>query len=352
MEKKKRRFTFCADKKLVQLNKYKSIPWNWIIETNAPLAPSSSNNTMTMTIVPSLHFLLPQNPKPFQIPNFILKTHYAPFNFRPQFSRETNTPPSPTDRGLIFQEKVQYLKNLKVNPQKAFQVNPNLRSTPLSTVKSVEQCLSSMGIHRSAMGRILDMLPELLNRDPATDLYPILDFLLNDVGIPYPDVHKSISRCPRLLICSVEEQLKPTLKFLMKLGFTGSNSLTCQNTVLLVSSVEGTLIPKIEFLKSLGLSESEVNCMVVRSPALLTYSVEKNLKPKVEYFLNEMNGNVSELNRFPQYFSFSLEGRIKPRHKVLVENRVKLPLHLMLKGDDGVFYETLINTRLRKLDGR
>ncbi|MED6199591.1 hypothetical protein PIB30_077336 [Stylosanthes scabra] len=263
----------------------------------------------------SLHSFLPQNQKPWQNPNFTLKIQNPPFKFRPQFSRETITPPSSTDRGLIFQEKVQYLKNLNVNPQKAFQVNPNLRSTPLSTLKSVEQCLSSMGIHRSAMGRILDMLPELLNRDPDMDLYPILDFLLNDVGIPYPDVRKSILRCPRLLISSVEEQLKPTLKFLMKLGFTGSNSITCQNTVLLVSSVEGTLAPKIEFLKSLGLSELEVNYMIVRSPALLTYSVEKNLKPKVEYFLKEMNGNISELKRFPQYFSFSLEGRIKPRHK-------------------------------------
>ncbi|QHO11988.1 hypothetical protein HN51_069744 [Arachis hypogaea] len=146
--------------------------------------------------------------------------------------------------------------------------------------------------------------------------------------------------------------MKPTLKFLMKLGFAGSISLTCQNTVLLVSSVEETLVPKIEFLKCSGLSESEVNCMVVRSPALLTYSVEKNLKPKVEYFLNEMNGKVSELKRFPPYFKFGLEGSIKPRHKVLVENGVKPPLHLILKGDDGGFYETLINTRLRKLDGR
>ncbi|MED6160793.1 hypothetical protein PIB30_054627 [Stylosanthes scabra] len=308
--------------------------------------------TTTTAISLSLHFFLPRNPKPLQNPNFTLKIQNPPFKFRPQFSWETITPPSSTDRGLIFQEKVQYLKNLNVNPQKAFQVNPNLRSTPLSTLKSVEQCLSSMGINRSAMGRILDMLPELLNRDPDMDLYPILDFLLNDVGNPYPDVRKSILRCPRLLISSVEEQMKPTLKFLMKLGFTGSNSLTCQNTVLLVSSVEGTLAPKIEFLKSLGLSELEVNYMIVRSPALLTYSVEKNLKPKVEYFLNEMNGNISELKRFPQYFSFSLEGRIKPRHKVLVENGVKLPLYLMLKGDDGGFYETLINTRLRKLDGR
>ncbi|XLS58153.1 hypothetical protein HN51_007908 [Arachis hypogaea] len=213
-------------------------------------------------------------------------------------------------------------------PQKSFQVNPNLRSTPLSAVKSVEQWEESSTCSLSFS----------TETPPRTSIRS---------SISSSTTLESLT--PRLLICSVEEQLKPTLKFLMKLGFAGSTSLTCQNTVLLVSSVEETLVPKIEFLKCS--SESEVNCMVVRSPALLTYSVEKNLKPKVEYFLNEMNGNVSELKRFPPYFKFGLEGSIKPRHKVLVENGVKPPLHLILKGDDGGFYETLINTRLRKLDG-
>lgn len=130
----------------------------------------------------------------------------------------------------------------------------------------------------------------------------------------------------------------------------GPHSLTCQNTVLLVSSVEDTLLPKIEFLKGLGFTQVEVNNMVVRSPGLLTFSIEKNLVPKVEYFLEEMNGDVVELKRFPQYFSFSLEGRIKPRHKMLLENGLHLPLKPMLKVSDGGFNFRLLEMRLRKLD--
>ncbi|XP_019454495.1 PREDICTED: transcription termination factor MTEF1, chloroplastic [Lupinus angustifolius] len=302
------------------------------------------------------HFLLSQTPiskKPFQNPNFnppnnISSRQSQPSSFS-QFPHQPTTPSS--DRGLLFRQKFQYLQNLNVNPNKAFELNPNLRSSPISIIKSVEQCLLSMGISRSEMGRVLDMLPELLTFDPHNDLYPIFDFLLNEVEIPYTNVKKSILRCPRLLVSSVELQLRPALCFLRELGFVGPHSLTCQSTLLLVSSVEGTLLPKIEFLKGLGFTHVEVKNMVVRSPGLLTFSIENNLGPKVKYFLEEMNGDVVELKGFPQYFSFSLERRIKPRHRMLVENELHLPLRQMLKVSDGRFESWLFEMRLRKLEG-
>ncbi|RHN55426.1 putative transcription regulator mTERF family [Medicago truncatula] len=298
-------------------------------------------------------FLFSQNPipKPFLNPNFNPKS-YQIFNFKPisQFSHQSTT--TTPNRGLIFREKVLYLEKLKVNPEKAFKQNPNLRSCPLRTLKSVEQCLSSIGIHRSQMGRILDMLPELLTCEPYSDIYPLLDFLLNEVEIPYHDVHKSILRCPRLLVSSVENRLRPALCFLRELGFVGPHSLTCQTTLLLVSSVEDTLLPKVEFLMGLGFTRVEVSNMVVRSPGLLTFSVDKNLAPKFEFFLKEMNGDVAELKRFPQYFSFSLEGRIKPRHAMLVRLGLSLSLQEMLQVSDGGFDSRLLELRLKELEGR
>uniref|UniRef100_A0A1S2XJ21 Transcription termination factor MTEF1, chloroplastic n=2 Tax=Cicer arietinum TaxID=3827 RepID=A0A1S2XJ21_CICAR len=244
------------------------------------------------------------------------------------------------------------LEKLKVNPEKAFKENPTLRSCSLRTLKSVIQCLSSMGIHRNVMGRILDMLPELLTYEPHDDIYPLLDFLLNEVRIPYPDVQKSILRCPRLLVSSIENRLRPALCFLKELGFVGPHSLTCQTTLLLVSSVEDTLLPKVEFLMGLGFTRVEVSNMIVRSPGLLTLSVANNLAPKVEFFLKEMNGDVAELKMFPQFFSFSLERRIKPRHVLLVQLGLSLPLQEMLQVSDGGFDSMLLELRLRALEGR
>lgn len=92
--------------------------------------------------------------------------------------------------------------------------------------------------------------------------------------------------------------------------------------------------------------------MVVRSPGLLTSSIEKNFRPKVEYFLDEMKGDLAELKRFPQFFSFSLEGKIKPRHRVLVEHGFSLTLPEMLKVSDGEFNSRLIEMQLRRIDDR
>lgn len=132
----------------------------------------------------------------------------------------------------------------------------------------------------------------------------------------------------------------------------GRNSITCQTTLLLVSSVEGTVLPKIQYLLSLGLSYEEVSNMVLRSPGLLTFSIRNNFTPKAKYFLEEMKGDLAELKRFPQYFSFSLEGKIKPRHRLLVELGFSLPLFEMLKVSDGEFNARLIEMRLRSVAGR
>lgn len=301
-------------------------------------------------------------PKPFQNPNSnCTKPFFTSLNgsllFKPltQFSSQPNTPSlahSTSNRGLLFREKILYLEKLNVNPNKALRENPNFRSAPLFSLKSVVRCLSSMGIERSAMGRILDMYPQLLTCDPYSDLYPIFDFLLNEVAIPFPDIRRSIIRCPRLLVCSVDEQLRPALSFLRNLGFVGSNSINYQTALLLVSNVEGTLLPKIEYLQSLGFAYEELTNMVIRSPGLLTFSIKNNFVPKVEYFLKEMNGDVAELKRFPQYFSFSLEKKIKPRHRLLLEHGLSLPLANMLKVSDGEFNAWLIEMRLQSLDGR
>ncbi|KAK3421895.1 hypothetical protein EUGRSUZ_G02491 [Eucalyptus grandis] len=196
------------------------------------------------------------------------------------------------------------------------------------------------------------MFPQLLTSDPDADLYPVFDFLLHEALIPFPDLPKSVLRCPRILVCSVDAQLRPALAFLRHFGFVGRHAITCQTSLLLVSSVEHTLLPKIEFLQSLGLDHGEVSRMAIRSPGLLTMSVENNMRPKAEFFLRDMRGSLAELKRFPQYFSFSLERKIRPRHRMLEEHGLEMPLPEMLKISDGEFTSRLIEMRLRRVDAR
>ncbi|XP_030548921.1 transcription termination factor MTEF1, chloroplastic [Rhodamnia argentea] len=270
----------------------------------------------------------------------------------PPSAAASSSASSTSDSGLLFREKLLYLQSLNVDPQKALRQNPDFRSSPLSSLRSVESCLASFGIPRPSLGRILDMFPQLLTSDPDSDLYPVFDFLLHEAHIPFPDLQKSILRCPRILACSVDAQLRPTLSFLRSFGFVGRHAITSQTSLLLVSNVEHTLLPKIEFLQSLGFEYREVSRMAIRSPGLLTMSVQNNLRPKAEYFLRDMRGNLAELKRFPQYFSFSLERKIRPRHQMLEEHGLEIPLAEMLTVSDGEFTARLIEMRLRRVDAR
>uniref|UniRef100_A0A0A8ZDE6 Uncharacterized protein n=1 Tax=Arundo donax TaxID=35708 RepID=A0A0A8ZDE6_ARUDO len=54
-----------------------------------------------------------------------------------------------------------------------------------------------------------------------------------------------------------------------------------------------------------------------------------------------MGGGVEDIMAFPQYFAFSLEKRIAPRHRAAAEAGVALPLPDMLKATDEEFWEML-----------
>lgn len=91
----------------------------------------------------------------------------------------------------------------------------------------------------------------------------------------------------------------------------------------------------------LGYTKEEAIGMVLRCPSLFTFSIENNFKPKIEYFLGEMKGKLEDIKEFPQYFAFSLEKRIKPRHLEVLQSGVEVPLPILLKSTDQEFSELL-----------
>ncbi|XP_010937177.1 transcription termination factor MTEF1, chloroplastic [Elaeis guineensis] len=301
---------------------------------------------MALRLQPSL--IPPPSAKPPKNPNPKPRTACTPLRpLSPTVLSSSTLAVAGGDAGLRFREKLLYLEHdLGVDSSKALSLNPALRAAPLSSLCSIADFLASFGLRPADSGRIFSMYPHLLTCDPSADLRPVFDFLLGPTDIPSADIRKAVVRCPRLLVSSVPGQLQPALYFLRRLGFVGQHRISCQTTVLLVSSVEGTLIPKLDYLQSLGFSSWETKKMVLRSPGLLTFSIENNFRPKVAFLVREMGREISELKEFPQYFSFSLEGKIKPRHQMLVENGFSMPLSEMLKVSDGEFRQRLVEMRL------
>lgn len=223
-----------------------------------------------------------------------------------------------------------------VDSGKALSLNPLIHSTSLNSIHNIIAFLQSKGILQKDLPRIIGMCPKILTANINNELIPVFNFLSYDLNVPDHSYRKVINKCPRLLVSSVEDQLKPALFYLKRLGFCDLEALAYQDCVLLVSNVENTLVPKLDYLISLGFSKPEAIEMVLRCPGLFTFSLENNFKPKFEYF-KEMKRNLSELKDFPQYFAFSLEKRIKPRHLEAVECGVKMSLQLLLKTTEEEF---------------
>lgn len=232
---------------------------------------------------------------------------------------------------------------------RALSQNPALHAAPLKSIHSITSYLLSKGIHQKDLPKIFGVCPQVLTSTIKSDLDPVFRFLSQELGVPDEGFRRVINKCPRVLACSATGQLKPVLAYLLGLGFRDLKALAYQDPMLLVSSLEGTLLPKFRYLEGLGLAREEVVDMVLRCPALFTFSVERNFKPKFEYFDGEMKRGLEELRGFPQYFSFSLEGRIKPRHIEAVRLGVKVPLPLLLKITYDEFKELLTTLSLYRI---
>lgn len=114
-----------------------------------------------------------------------------------------------------------------------------------------------------------------------------------------------------------------------------------RHTDLLSCSVEEKLIPRLEFLQRVGFSSRDARSMARRFPQIFCYSIKENLVPKLGFFSGEMERELTELKDFPQYFSFSLEKKIKPRHRLCKENNVFYELPALLKPSDSEFLRRL-----------
>jgi len=242
-------------------------------------------------------------------------------------------------------DKMLSLELMGVDYGGALELNPALRDAAPESIHAVVSFLQSRGLQFKDLGRVFGMCPSVLTAGVRADLRPVFAFLSEDLGVPESAHRRVVIKCPRVLACSVRDQLRPALIYLRRLGFRDSRALALQDPILLVSSVERTLAPKLEFLAGLGMSRDDAVAMVLRCPALFTFSIKRNYRPKFEYLVDAMGGGVEDVKAFPQYFAFSLEKRIAPRHRAAEDAGVALPLPDMLKATDVEFREMLDKER-------
>ncbi|XP_019106274.2 transcription termination factor MTEF1, chloroplastic isoform X2 [Beta vulgaris subsp. vulgaris] len=254
--------------------------------------------------------------------------------------KPSQTPPKnnliPTSPDPEFQAKFLFLDSIGLDSLSLLPPSAIAAAPSLSDLKSSFDYLTSLGFSPPQLRRIFTMCPEILSLR-FHDTAPVFAFLLREVKVPASDLPRVICSRPRLLVSDVETRLRPTLYFLQSIGIHEVN----RHTNLLSASVEDKYMPKIHYFEKLGFAYHDCVSMFRRFPPLFCYSVKENFEPKFNYFVVEMGRDLKELKAFPQYFSFSLEKRIKPRHQTCVETGVCFPLPLMLKMKENEFRKRL-----------
>lgn len=269
------------------------------------------------------------------------KNHLPPSSKTTLISPKPSPPPpiSATNITTQLQEKILYLDSFGIDLIPLLTVHPPLIYTSHSHIKSTISFLSTtIPLSPPALDRLISLCPEVLTL-PLPSIISTITFLLREAYVNSHHLRRVIHRRPRLLTSDVKTRLRPTLYFLQ--GTIGISEIS-KHTHLLSCSVEEKFLPRIDYFhEKVGISYDDTILMFRRFPSLFCYSIKENLEPKFNYFVVEMGRDLKELVEFPQYFSFSLENRIKPRHLRCVEKGVCLPLPSMLRSSEKRFLERL-----------
>ncbi|CAI9283385.1 unnamed protein product [Lactuca saligna] len=197
--------------------------------------------------------------------------------------------------------------------------------------------LEDLGVDKKKWAKVIYRFPALLTYS-RSKLQATVDFLY-EMGLSPQDVGKVLTRCPSIISYSIDEKLRPTSHYFDSIGVNPAVVMSRYPQVFGLS-VEASLKPVTDFFMQKGYHVADVALMASRYGAIYSFSVEDNLLPKWEYFLS-MEYPKTELVKFPQYFGYSLEERIKVRYEVVKESGVRLLLNQVLSLSDEDFYKLL-----------
>ncbi|XP_030450223.2 transcription termination factor MTERF2, chloroplastic [Syzygium oleosum] len=239
-------------------------------------------------------------------------------------------------------QKVHYLKEFGLNIEeigKLLAFKPQLMGCSIDDRwKPLVKYLYYLGISRDGMRRMLVVKPMVFCVDLEKVIAPKVRFF-RDIGIRDDAIGKMLVKFPPLLTYSLYKKIRPVVIFLMtRAGVTEKNiaKVIALGPELLGCSIANKLEISLKYFFSLGIRVRQLGEMIADFPMLLRYNVDI-LRPKYRYLRRTMVRPLKDLIEFPRFFSYSLEGRIIPRHVILVENRVNMKLRYMLASTDEEF---------------
>ncbi|KAG0450973.1 hypothetical protein HPP92_026667 [Vanilla planifolia] len=238
--------------------------------------------------------------------------------------------------------KVNYLKEFGLSSEdvgRLLAYKPELMGCSIEErLKPLVKYLYYLGVCRDGMKRVLVTKPAIFCVDLEKTIAPKVRFL-QDIGIRQEDVGNVIAKFPSILTYSLYKKIRPVVIFLLTAaGVTKDNiaKVIASDPELIGCSITTKLDVNVKYFLSLGIRQHTLGEMITDFPMLLRYNLDI-LRPKYRYLRRTMVRPLRDLIEFPRFFSYSLDGRIVPRHKILVENRLNFKLRYMLSCSNEEF---------------
>ncbi|KAK6775591.1 hypothetical protein RDI58_026592 [Solanum bulbocastanum] len=240
---------------------------------------------------------------------------------------------------------VAYLVSIGVNPR---DVGPMVTQYPYflgmrvgTTIKPLVDYLVSLGLPKKILARMLEKRAYLLGYDLEETVKPNVNCLLS-FGLRKDTLPSVIAQFPQILGLPLKAKLSSQQYFFnLKLKIDPDGfARVIEKMPQIVSLHQHVIMKPVEFLVGRGFSTADVAKMIVKCPQLVALQVGL-MKNSYYFFKSDMGRPMEELLDFPDYFTYSLESRIKPRYQRLQNKGIRCSLGWFLNCSDQRFEERL-----------
>ncbi|XP_052188223.1 transcription termination factor MTERF4, chloroplastic isoform X2 [Diospyros lotus] len=240
---------------------------------------------------------------------------------------------------------VAYLVSIGVSPR---DIGPMITQYPYflgmrvgTVIKPLVDYLVSLGLPKKILARMFEKRAYILGYDLEETVKPNVNCLIS-FGIRREALPSVIAQFPPILGLPLKAKLSTQQYFFnLKLKIDPDGfARVIEQMPQMVSLNQNVIMKPVEFLLGRGIPPEDVAEMIVKCPQLVAVQVGF-MKNRYYFFKSEMGRPVKELVEFPEYFTYSLESRIKPRYQSLQSKGIRCSLAWFLNCSDQRFEERL-----------
>lgn len=208
-------------------------------------------------------------------------------------------------------------------------------------IKPLVDYLVSLGLPKRVLSRMFEKRAYVIGYDLEETVKPNVDCLVS-FGVRREELASVIAQYPQILGLPLKAKLSTQQYFFnLKLKIEPEGfARVIERMPQIVSLNQHVIMKPLEFLLGRGIPATDVAKMIVKCPQIIAMQVGL-MKNSYYFFKSEMGRPVKEIVDFPEYFTYSLESRIKPRYQRLKSKGIRCSLSWFLNCSDQRFEERL-----------